>query len=102
MKSATHGIHTSAVEVTNISPHGFWLLVEGEEKLLPFANFPWFRNATVAQICHVELLSENHLYWPGLDVDLAVESIDHPNRFPLVSKVNQPVAAVDRPTPSGN
>jgi hypothetical protein len=26
-------------------------------------------------------------YWPELDVDLAVESIRHPEKFPLVSKV---------------
>lgn len=86
MKSAVHGTPTSGVEVTNISPHGFWLLLEGDEKFLPYQDFPWFEHATVAQICHVELLSENHLYWPELDIDLAVPSIDHPNRFPLVSK----------------
>src|SRR5215475_2321541 len=30
--------------------------------------------------------STHHLYWPDLDVDLAVESIEHSERFPLVSK----------------
>ena len=30
--------------------------------------------------------SAQHLYWPDLDIDLAVESIDHPEQFPLVSK----------------
>jgi hypothetical protein len=28
------------VEVTNISPHGFWLLLDGRELFLPFADFP--------------------------------------------------------------
>ena len=73
--------------MTNISPHGFWLLLEGDEKLLPFKDFPWFKSATVAQICHVEPLRENHLYWPDLDIDLPVASIDHPERFPRVSMV---------------
>jgi hypothetical protein len=27
------------------------------------------------------------LYWPALDVDLAVESLDHPERYPLMSAV---------------
>jgi hypothetical protein len=25
------------------------------------------------------------LYWPDLDIDLAVDSIQHPERYPLVS-----------------
>lgn len=85
MKSATLGVNTSPVEVTNLSPHGFWLLLGGEELFLPFAEFPWFREASVAKICHVELPSPQHLYWPELDIDLAVESIRDPGRFPLVS-----------------
>jgi hypothetical protein len=86
MKSAPLGENTSAVEVSNISPHGFWLLLGDEELFVPFAEFPWFREATVGQIGHVERPSEHHLYWPDLDVDLAVASIRNPKAFPLVSK----------------
>ncbi|WP_139556688.1 DUF2442 domain-containing protein [Methylotetracoccus oryzae] len=88
MKSATLGLDTSPVEVTNISRFGFWLMLEDEELFLPFSNFPWFEDATVRRILNVELQSSNHLYWPELDVDLAVESIRYPDRFPLVSKIN--------------
>ena len=88
MTSAAPVIPTSLVEVTNISLHGFWLLLEDEEIFLPFTEFPWFRDVAVGKILHVELPSSNHLYWPELDVDLAVESIRHPERFPLVSKVS--------------
>ena len=35
------------------------------------------------QICHLELPSRHHLYWPELDIDLAVESLTHPERLPL-------------------
>ncbi len=81
-----HGIATSAAEVTHISRHGFWLLLGDEELLLPFEHFPWFKAATVEQISNVERPSPNHLYWPSLDVDLAVESIRHPETFPLISR----------------
>lgn len=81
-----HGAITSAVEVTHISRHGFWLLLDNEELLLPFEQFPWFRTATVDQIMSVERPSPEHLYWPLLDVDLAVTSIRHPERFPLVAR----------------
>lgn len=76
----------SAAEVTNISRHGFWLLLDDEELLVPFEQFPWFRTATVEQITTVERPTPDHLRWPLLDVDLSVESIRAPERFPLVSR----------------
>lgn len=86
MISATLGTSTSQVEVTNISKHGFWLLLQDEELFLPFSEFPWFRDASIGKILHVELPSANHLYWPELDVDLDVESIQQPEKFPLISE----------------
>ncbi|NML14477.1 DUF2442 domain-containing protein [Azohydromonas caseinilytica] len=79
------GTTTSAVEVTHISRHGFWVLLGDEELLLPFEKFPWFKQATVEQILDVERPTANHLYWPSLDVDLAVDSIRRPEQFPLVA-----------------
>lgn len=86
MKSARLGRSTSRPEVTNISRHGFWILLEGEELFLPFDEFPWFRNAPVSAITQVERPRAQHLFWPDLDVDLSVESIRHPERFPLRAK----------------
>ncbi len=80
------GTTTSAVEVTHVSPHGFWVLLNGEELLLPFVDFPWFKQATIEQITAVEWPSPNHLYWPQLDIDLSVESIRHPQAFPRMAK----------------
>jgi len=85
MRSAARGRHTSDVEVTNISARGIWLLLGPREVFLPFKSFPWFRDATVEQLLNVEWPSPHHLHWPALDVDLAVESIDHPEKYPLVS-----------------
>lgn len=87
MKSATLGSDTSAPEVTNVSRHGFWLLLAGDELFLPFDCFPWFRDAAIGKVLHVERASPQHLYWPDLDIDLAVDSIRHPERFPLVSRI---------------
>ncbi|MDZ7857953.1 DUF2442 domain-containing protein [Sphaerotilus sp.] len=81
------GNTTLAAEVTHISRHGFWLLLDDDEELLlPFEQFPWFRQATVEQIIHVERPTANHLYWPDLDVDLSVDSLRRPGDFPLVSQ----------------
>jgi Protein of unknown function (DUF2442) len=87
MKSKPRGKDTSQAEVTNISQHGFWIFLQQErEFFVPFNEFPWFRNATIDSISKVETPHPRHLYWPALDIDLAVESIEHPERFPLVSK----------------
>jgi hypothetical protein len=80
------GIATLEAEVTNISVHCFWLLLGNEELAVPFANFPWFRNATIEEITNVQRPSVDHLYWPALDIDLSVQSIRSPDQFPLVSR----------------
>ena len=91
MKSANRGTSTSAgdasaVELSNVSPHGLWLLVDGREYFLPFDDFPWFRGATIEELSRIERPAESHLYWPELDVDLTLQSIDNPERYPLVSR----------------
>ncbi|KAB2872203.1 MAG: DUF2442 domain-containing protein [Ideonella sp.] len=74
-----------SAEVTNVSVHGFWLLLGDEELSVSFSEFPWFKKATIEQLSDVQRPTENHLYWPQLDVDLSVESIRAPSAFPLVS-----------------
>ncbi|MDN5941150.1 MAG: DUF2442 domain-containing protein [Nitrospira sp.] len=86
MKSATPGKNISSAEVTNISGHGFWMLIADEELFVPFKEFPWFTDASVSEILNVEWPKSHHLYWPDLDVDVAIESIRHPEKFPLISK----------------
>lgn len=89
MKSAKRGKHTSAVEVTNVSKHGFWLLCERGELFVPFDDFPRFREAPIGRLLNVESPHPGHIYWPELDVDLALESIERPEAFPLVSRVRR-------------
>lgn len=81
------GTGSLAPEVTHISAHGLWVLLGDEELPVHHADFPWFKKATVEQILKVERPSENHLYWPELDIDLAVESLRQPQAFPLMSRV---------------
>jgi len=82
-KSKTIGASTTDVEVSSISRHGFWLFLAGRELFVSFTEFPWFAEAPVKKITRVEWPSPDHLHWPELDIDLSVESIEHPERFPL-------------------
>jgi hypothetical protein len=99
MKSALHGKAISAVEVSSLGPEGFWLLVDDRELFVPFKEFPWFQDARIREIMSVERPSPHHLRWPDLDIDLAVESIEHPDRFPLRSRA-RPQQSLRRPAPA--
>ena len=83
MKSSGRGIRTSSAEVQGVLKQGVWLLVRGHEYFLPFTHYPWFKDARLSAIQHVKLLHGRHLYWPDLDVDLALESLEHPEHYPL-------------------
>ena len=76
----------SDAEVLNVSPHGFWLLVGEREYFLDFDYFPWFKRATMDQLFKVQLLHKEHLYWEELDVDLDLDRIEHPEKYPLVAE----------------
>jgi hypothetical protein len=84
MKSEKLGTDTYPAEIANISALGFWVFLGDRELFVPFQEFPWFADAPVSKILNVHRPQEDHLYWPDQDVDLAVESLEHPERFPLV------------------
>ena len=83
MTSEPLGIGTSSAEVTNISAHGIWLLTQEEELFLSYEDFPWFQDVPLRHILNVQEPAPGHYYWPDLDVDVGVESIRNPERFPL-------------------
>jgi hypothetical protein len=83
--SKPRGTITSKTEVSNISAHGIWLLCRDCEYFLSYEEFPWFKDAPVKHIFNLEEPHPGHLYWPDLDVDLSLETIDHPERFPLIA-----------------
>lgn len=83
MNLKTRGTDISDVEVSGISPNGIWLFVRGRESFLSYDEYPWFTEATVAQIHNVQLLHGMHLHWPDLDVDLELATLASPNEYPL-------------------
>ena len=86
MSSLAHGNSTLAVEVTNISTHGVWLLAHDIELFMSYEDFPWFKDQAVKSIVNVEEPSPGHFYWPDIDVDLSREMIEHPEHYPLKAR----------------
>ena len=79
------GKSTLSAEVTHINLRGLWLLVDDREHFLPFKLFPWFRAAPIGSVMKVTRPSRARVRWPDLDVDLALDSIESPAKYPLVS-----------------
>ena len=85
MSSSQPGKSTSEIAVSDISPDGVWVLVNGDEELfMPFDKFPWFKKATVEQILNVVAELPGSFHWPDLDVDLHINSIRDPDKYPLI------------------
>jgi hypothetical protein len=80
------GTTSSGVEVTNISSHGIWLLAGDKELFLSYEDFPWFKDAPIGKVLNVEEPRPGHFFWPELDVDIGVDTIEHPDKFPLKAK----------------
>ena len=84
-KLKPRGKNTSKVEI-HTSQNGIWLLVNDKEYFLSHKEYPWFQKATLAELHKVELLNDVHLHWSQLDIDLELESLDHPEMYPLKFK----------------
>jgi len=87
MKSEKAGatISDNKTEVTNISSHGIWLFHNSSEYFLPYDQFPWFKKANISEVLNVKTPSKNHFFWPDLDIDLHLDSIKNPDKYPLIS-----------------
>lgn len=86
MISKNPGINILEIEVTNIDKHGLWLYIKGKEYFLSYKEYPWFKNAKISEIIDVKLLNEMHIYWPQLDVDLEIDILESPEKYPLKYK----------------
>lgn len=84
MRSSLPGKNISSVEL-NITQFGIWLYVHDQEYFLPHEEYPFFRDASIKDIYHLELLHDDHLYWPKLDIDLNIDILKNPHQFPLIA-----------------
>ena len=87
MNSSQLGRPTSGAEVVDISAHGLWLFANEAEHFLSFQEFPWFKSASISADLNVREELPGNFHWPELDVDLCIDSIKHPEGYPLKSKV---------------
>ncbi|MGH8249017.1 MAG: DUF2442 domain-containing protein [Gammaproteobacteria bacterium] len=76
---------TEAAQITSIERDGFWLLTESGEYFVSFEDYPDFRGAKLQQIFNFKV-SDGDFHWPDLDIDIELDALKHPERFPLKFK----------------
>jgi len=86
MKSLRHGKNI-LVCVENITPFGIWLFIKEKEYFLNYKDYPYFKDQTLSSIQNVQLLHGYHLYWPELDVDLEIDNLENPQKYPFKSRI---------------
>lgn len=74
---------SNGVQITRISRLGIWLQAHDKKWFLSYGNFPWFKDKPVRAIENVCERTRGHFYWPDIDIDLDVELIEHPGKYPL-------------------
>ena len=78
-----------SVDVLMINDRGIMISVQGQDYFLSYNRVPWMLDATINEVLDVQMSGKNAIEWPKLDVDLEVDSLKHPERYPLLIKRNE-------------
>ena len=76
-------------DVLMINDRGVMISVMGQDYFLSYNRVPWMRDATINEVLDVRMNGKNAIEWPKLEIDLEVESLRHPERYPLLIKRNE-------------
>ena len=68
-----------------INDRGIMISVLGQDYFLSYNRVPWMRDATINEVLDIRMSGKN----AKLDVDLEIESLRHPERYPLLIKRNE-------------
>lgn len=80
--------NNTSVNVLMINAQGIMLSVQGNDYFLSYNRIPWMQDATIRSVLNVQMSGTEAIEWPELDIDLEIDSLRHPERYPLVIKRN--------------
>lgn len=72
--------------VLMINSQGIMISVLGHDYFLSYNRVPWLKDARISDVLDIEVSGRSAIAWPALDVDLEIESLKHPERYPLLMK----------------
>lgn len=77
---------STSVSVLMINAQGIMISVDGNDYFLSYNRVPWMKDATISSVLNIQKEGRSAIVWPELDVDLEIESLKHPEKYPLVMK----------------
>ena len=80
---------STQVSVLMINDKGIMLSVKGNDYFISYNRIPWMKHACISDALEVRMSGRNAIEWPKLDVDLEIDSLKHPERYPLIMKRNE-------------
>jgi len=85
-KISKQSIKHTLVSVRSVMPDGIFISVYGNDYFLSYNRLPWFQNAKLSDVFNVSMMGDDAIRWEALDIDLEIESLMYPERYPLVMK----------------
>lgn len=76
----------TSVSVLMINAQGIMLSVQGNDFFISYNRMPWLKEARVSDVLNVRMSGRSAIEWEALGVDLEIESLKHPERYPLIMK----------------
>lgn len=80
---------STQVCVLMINDKGIMLSVKGNDYFVSYNRIPWMRHACISDALDVQMCGRNAIEWPKLNVGLEIDSLKHPERYPLIMKRNE-------------
>ena len=79
---------STSVCVLMINAQGIMLSVLGHDYFISYNRIPWMQDAPIRSVLNVQMSGPEAIEWPELDVDLEIDSLRRPERYPLIIKRN--------------
>lgn len=76
----------TSVSVLMINAQGIMISVCGNDFFISYNRMPWLKDARISDVLNIRMAGRNAIEWETLGVDLEIESLRHPERFPLIMK----------------
>lgn len=86
--NSKHNTNSTSVSVLMINGQGIMISVGGQDYFLSYNRIPWMRDASINDVLNVQMCGSEAVEWPALDIDLELDSLRHPERYPLLIKRN--------------
>ena len=86
--NSKNNTNSTSVSVLMINAQGIMISVAGQDFFLSYNRIPWMREASINDVLNIQMCGNEAIEWPNLDVDLEIDSLRHPERYPLLIKRN--------------